>query len=78
MTRTAVIKGHRRSANIVELDTPIPEDVAEVDVVLHLPDTSTRFPPNSLTSFLRSLPPGSRSKADIDRQLHDERATWPE
>jgi hypothetical protein len=76
--KTAVIKGHRVAANMIELDEPLPAEVADVDVVLRMNDMSEQAAPQSLADFLRSLPPGTRSKADIEQQMQEERRSWPD
>lgn len=78
MARAAVIKGHRVADDMVRLDRPLPAGAAEVDVVLRLSNGAPASAPPNLADFLRSLPPGTRTKTDIDEQVRDERASWPE
>ncbi len=72
MSRTVVIKGRVVGPNTVELDEPLPERTREVRVLASVGDKL----PGKLSDYLRSLPPGTRSKEDIDRQIHEERNSW--
>lgn len=75
MSRTLVVRGRVTGATTVELEEPIPETVTAVEVLLHVPEA----PPtqaHELLDFLASLPPGNRSKEDIDRQIEDDRGSW--
>jgi hypothetical protein len=74
MSRTVVMRGRITGAKTVELDQPVPAEVTNVEVVLHVHE-----PPGNaqeLLDFLASLPPGSRSKEDIDRQIEEDRNAW--
>jgi hypothetical protein len=57
----------------VEVDEPLPAEPAEVEVVLRL-HAAKPGDPARLAEYIRSLPPGSRSKEDIDRQVDDDRS----
>ena len=72
MSRTVVIKGRVVGPNTVELDKPLPERTREVKVLASVGDKL----PGKLSDYLRSLPPGTRSKEDIDRQIDEERDSW--
>jgi hypothetical protein len=72
MTRTVVIKGHKTGPNTVELDQPLPNETTEVEVVARVKTAGG----GKLSDFLRSLPPGTRTKEDIDRQINEERDSW--
>jgi hypothetical protein len=59
----------------VEVDAPIPASASEVEVVVRVPDEEApRL--QDLIDFLESLPPGTRSKEDIDRQIDEDRGSW--
>jgi hypothetical protein len=75
MVRAVVIKGHLVGPSSVELEEPVDAEAREVEVIVRVPEGA---PParDSLAAFLRGLPPGTRSKADIDQQLRDERDSW--
>jgi hypothetical protein len=48
----------------------------EVDVVLPRAAPDRRAQLLKLIDHLRSLPPGTRTKEDIDRQIQEERNGW--
>ena len=50
------------------------ENAVEVDVR----PGRERSPRRDIRDVLRSLPPGTRSKEDIDQQIREERASWGE
>jgi hypothetical protein len=72
MSRTVVIKGRVVGPSTVELEKPLPERTREVEVVARVADETG----GRLSDYLRSLPPGTRSKEDIDRQIREEREAW--
>jgi hypothetical protein len=72
ITRTVIIKGCVVGPKTVELAEPLPEQTSEVEVVARV-KTSGR---GNLSDILRSFPPGTRSKEDIDRQVNEERGSW--
>jgi hypothetical protein len=72
MTRTVVIKGRKVGPHTVELDQPLPEQTSEVEVLARIKTPGG----GKLSDFLRSLPPGTRTKEDIDRQINEERDSW--
>lgn len=75
MTRAVVIKGHLVGPNSVELEEPVEAGAYEVEVIVRMTEPPS-VRPDGLADFLRSLPPGSRSKDDIDRQVRAERDAW--
>jgi hypothetical protein len=76
MVRAVVVKGHLVGPSSVELEEPVVvAEGRDVEVIVRVPEP-THGAEDSLATFLRSLPPGTRSKADIDQQLRDERDSW--
>ncbi len=75
MVRAVVVKGHLVGPSRVELEEPVDTEAREVEVIVRVLEPAPG-PADSLAAFLRSLPPGTRSKADIDQQLRDERDSW--
>lgn len=73
MTRTVVVKGRLVGPHTVELDEPLPEQASEIEVRARVETAEGR---GTVTDFLRSLPPGTRTKEDIDRQINEERDSW--
>lgn len=75
MSRTVMIKGHVVSPSTVQLEEPLPEQAREVEVRAEVPDDPGRKR-GKLSDYLRSLPPGTRTKEDIDQQIREERDSW--
>lgn len=76
MVRTWVVKGRLVGTRTVELDEPVERAAGEVEVIVRAQPQDSEPATASLAAFLRALPPGSRTKADIDRQLRSERGCW--
>ena len=72
MPRTVVIKGRVVGPRTVELETALPDRTQEVEVVARVADRVG----GKLSDYLRGLPPGTRSKDEIDRQIREERDSW--
>ena len=72
MPRTVVIKGRVVGPHTVELETALPDRTREVEVVERIADRVE----GRLSDYVRALPPGTRSKDDIDRQVREERDSW--
>jgi actin-like ATPase involved in cell morphogenesis len=75
MKRTVVARGKLCDARHIELAQPIEELQGEVEV------TVREIPPSmaeDVFEVIASLAAGTRSKADIDRQIYEERASWNE
>jgi hypothetical protein len=74
MTRTVVVKGRLVGPSTVELAEPVAaQPGSEVEIVVRV---TTAGGTGKLSEFLRSLPPGTRTKEDIDRQINEERDSW--
>ena len=58
MSRTVVITGRVVGPSTVELESPLPERTREVKVLANVGDRL----PGKLSDYVRSLPPGTRSK----------------
>jgi hypothetical protein len=74
MQQAIVVKGRVVGPRTVELNESVPESLGAVEVVL-LPSEGGAVDEDVVT-FIRRLPPGSRTKEDIDRQLREERGAW--
>ena len=72
MSRTIVVKGRVTGPRTVELDVALPDHTVEVQVVAHVAQEAG----GKLSDYLRSLPPGTRTQEDIDRQIREERDAW--
>jgi hypothetical protein len=75
MSRTVVHHGHVIGPTAVELDSPAPPDADEAEVRLSVRDASTA---RRLSEILRDFPPGTRTAADIEAQIEEERSSWGE
>ncbi len=76
MNRVVTVRGRLRGQQI-ELETPIDQPEGEVEVVVRSIVRSQGAVVNeTIFDFVRKLPPGSRTKDDIDRQMLDERDAW--
>jgi hypothetical protein len=75
MSRAVIVRGHAIDGTTVRLDEPLPPDAKEIEVVVRLRDEPARCG-ERLGDFLRNLPPGTRTKEDIDRQIAEERDSW--
>jgi hypothetical protein len=74
MTRTVIVKGRLVGPSTVELAEPVAaQPGSEVEVVARV---TTPSGTGKLSDFLRSLPPGTRTKEEIDRQIDEERDSW--
>lgn len=77
MPRTVVVRGRVVGPSTVQLEEPLPEQASEVEVRAELPDEAGDTRRGRLSDYLRSLPPGTRTKEDIDQQVREERDSWP-
>jgi len=60
----------------LHLDGPLPPNVERVEVLVHLKAPARVATGLDLIAFLDALPPGRRSKAELDAQLDAERTSW--
>ena len=74
MERSAVVRGRLRGKHI-DLDEAVDALDGEVEVTVR-PVEQRATPPQDIFEFIRSLPPGTRTKEDIDRQIAEERDGW--
>ena len=77
MSRVRAIRGRLVSPRTVELDEPVRSSSGEVEVLVEVAEEAKPSSEiSNLADFLESLPPGTRSKEDIDRQIREERDSW--
>jgi len=75
--KARTITGRVVGPRTVELDEVVGQPGDRVRLTVETEQTAT--PPSdadTFSNFIRSLPPGHRSKADIDAQIAEERAAW--
>jgi hypothetical protein len=73
MADTIVVKGVLLSPTHLELATPVTGLAGEVEVEMRPVGKSEKKTARDLVEFLRTLPPGTRTKEDIDAQIREER-----
>ena len=78
MQKEIVIRGRLTAPTHVELDKPVTDLTANVEVTVRVSaaDDGAGSQLDELLEFLRNLPPGTRSREDIDRQVREERDAW--
>lgn len=75
MERGVVVRG-RLHGRQIDLDEPVDQLDGEVEVVVRPVAPARAKPAESIFEFIRKLPPGTRTKDDIDRQIAEERDSW--
>lgn len=73
MSRRVLVDGRVTGERTVEVKEALPERLTGVEVVLHVPEPPTAL--QDWIDFFASLPPGMRSKEDIDRQIEEDRSS---
>jgi len=76
MQNALVIKGRLTGPKSVELEQAVTGAQAEVEVLIHPLSCTPLENGETISQFLRRLPPGKLSKQQIDKQMQDERASW--
>jgi hypothetical protein len=74
MQTPIVVQGRIAGPTTIELNEPVSPFAGPVEVVVHpsvAPDDQ-----RSLAEFVKNLPGGSRSKDEIDAQIHAEHDCW--
>jgi hypothetical protein len=77
MPDSIVVMGVLVSPTQLELDTPVTGLTGPVEVQMRpVQPGASKENTLRLLEYLRSLPPGTRSKEDIDAQIREERESW--
>lgn len=77
MQSAIVIRGRLVGPTNVELDEPVPDLAADVEVIVRpRQETEAARPSSNILDFLRQLPPGTRTREEIDAQIREEREGW--
>lgn len=75
MQTEIVLQGRIVGPTTIELDEPVSQTIGAVEVVVRQP--APRLQEDlSRVDFIMNLPPGTRTKEDIDAQIEDERNSW--
>jgi hypothetical protein len=75
MAGTIIVKGRLVGPKNVELDEEVHASSGEVQVIVQTDRKEIDQTP-SVFEFLRQLPAGTRDKAELDRQIRQERESW--
>jgi hypothetical protein len=75
MQRAIIVRGRLSGPRRIELDEPVDQVTGEVEVFVR-PVQAETVPKRDIFDVLQSLPPGTRTKEDIDRQIAEERDSW--
>jgi hypothetical protein len=76
MERAIIVRGTLSDPLHIELAEPVTGLRGEVEIVVRSAPASQSQPRQDIFDFIASLPPGTRSKEDIDRQVQEERNAW--
>lgn len=76
MASEVVIRGNVADPKRIDLDEPLAEMRGPVEVTVRPIQEADEEDRPDFFEYIRSLSPGHRSKADIDRQLTEDRACW--
>ena len=76
MQRAIIVRGRLSGPRRIDLDESVDDITGEVEVVVRPIERVEAKPQQDIFAFLRSLPPGARSKENIDRQIAEERDSW--
>jgi hypothetical protein len=74
MERSSVVRGRLRGKHI-DLDEPVATVDGDVEVTVR-PLAGAHPTVAEMLALVAMLPPGKRTKEDIDRQVAEERAGW--
>jgi len=75
MHRNVTVRGRLSDPRHIELAEPVRDIGGEVEVEVSIrPVSKTKG--TDVFALIANLPPGSRTKAEIDRQIEEERASW--
>lgn len=78
METALIVRGRISNARHIELDEAVPGIDGEVEVVLRRVSAPEQSGTVDVFELIAASSPGARSKADIDRQIAEERGSWGE
>ncbi len=76
MERAVLVRGRLADCQHIELDEPVTEMEGPVEVEIRPLPARAEGEEEDIFDFIAQLPPGTRSKEDIDRQIREERESW--
>lgn len=74
MTHSVTLRRHLVGPRTVELDETPPRVDGPVQVVVDVATPAQE----SLVDFVAALPPGRRTKTELDAEIEEERSSWRE
>jgi hypothetical protein len=77
MERAVIVAGWMADPTHIELEEPLPGVLGKIEVVVRSTGASQPVAMDIL-DLVSALPAGTRTKDDIDRQIHEERSSWGE
>ena len=78
MERIITVRGKILDPRRIELDEPLADMHGDVEVVVKPAEAPSDTSSIDVFDFISGLPPGKRSKSDIDGQMEEEREAWGE
>ena len=78
METAVIVRGKMADSRHIELDEAVPGMAGAVEVVLRAVVKAAEVSAPDVFDVIASLSPGACSKAEIDQQIADERASWGE
>ena len=76
MPSARVIKGRLIGPKSVELDEAVSNVESNVEVIVRPGEPAAGNGNQSISELIQSLPPGTRTKEEIDLQIQEERQGW--
>ena len=76
MERAIVVRGRLSDERHLELDEAVADMAGELEVVIRRLNGQARPLGQTLLEFIAAMPPGIRTKEDIDAALRIERESW--
>ena len=78
MEKAVIVRGTLSDPTHIELDEPVTDVVGAVEVVLRQSPVANLQDRPDVFTWIAAWPGGTRSRADIDAQVQDERGSWGE
>lgn len=76
MERAIIVRGRISGPRRIDLEEPLDEVTGDVELVVRSLEPVREPPAQDVFDFVRALPPGTRTKEDIDRQVAEEHDAW--
>ena len=76
MSEPIILRGRLLDSRHIELDEPISNITGRIEISIRPIALDDQGVPVDVLDFIESLPPGTRTKEDIDKQIKEERDSW--